>query len=1123
MKLTYYPAFSEPQTLLHQVVRACWYLKHLPLEKVTFYLDGDFEFAFERPDYYDSGITADYEALSNAGRLSFVRSAVPDRVEADALIAWDALEAANQLADRSQVEQVFNVNFQHRMEGSFYVDVVDRLAGNGDEAIATGAARLTALRERLGTFENAYLFCTGPSVTEYEHYRLENGVGIICNSVINDEALMTRVRPQIHVFADPIFHFGCSSYAFEFRRKLMEVSQRYNLTHIVPIKYWSLFQAQMPELAERSLPVPFSHEQPINLDLSEQFLLKTTDNILTFLMLPLATTLAEQIWLFGCDGRPLSEDSYFWNHNPRVQFEGEMASIQLAHPSFFKLDYNEYYLRHCARLEEYLLAGESLGKRFVSASFSHIPALAERAFPLRVDPGKNQLLLSINPDLEDEFGHFLHMDNRIAQAAGEDCQAFSLANRKADLQGSATGVVPTFSANTWSARTRTTSDDPLIEQFGEELTAIAHSLKVMTVPARAYMYTGDVSHLAAMLNCLPAIRAAGLQIHLNLFFASFDVFDDAFADAPRHAFYEETIARFHANAADSLMLYVESDRTAQRLHALFGLHCARWPMLSITDEALFAAAPTAPREIPRVVFPGTGQLAKGIDTACAAIEAYRTTEQLPAAQFALRDLQKDTAANNAAIRASIDRLKDWDQVRVLEGILTEADYAELYSSATVIVVPYRWHAFQARTSAAVVDALYFGVPVVVTAETWLSDEAMAFDLCVPFEDGNPISLRDAIAQALAMPKVADLSAHRARWRERYGAMQLLQAFDRSAGNAPPAANGSGQSMKESLTMSAKADTADADAPHTADAVTALKALLQSQTAHAEALRVAESLLDARVELQARISTLTERVHQLEAQLAEAQDESAQGALSNRDLYQKFDRTLTRAELDTLLSKWLPLLKLEMNSNSLAYAADLICGVEARSIGRLASGIQDAVLRSLVARAAAQDGQLSYLEIGSLFGVNMCTVYELTRYELDQVHMSSIDPLDSYYDQSKDVLTGMPISESIVRRNLDRSVIPSGDYRLIKHLSTEPEALQAASEASYHCLLIDGDHSYEGVKNDYELFSGLIAAGGYLIVDDYGAKEWPYVTRFVDETIRTDKQFTYIGHDWRTIVFQRNGP
>jgi len=47
------------------------------------------------------------------------------------------------------------------------------------------------------------------------------------------------------------------------------------------------------------------------------------------------------------------------------------------------------------------------------------------------------------------------------------------------------------------------------------------------------------------------------------------------------------------------------------------------------------------------------------------------------------------------------------------------------------------------------------------------------------------------------------------------------------------------------------------------------------------------------------------------------------------------------------------------------------------------------------------------------------------------------------------------------------------------------------------LFIDGDHSYEHVCEDYELWNDLVIDGGWIIFHDY-EPGWPGVVKFVDE-------------------------
>ena len=67
------------------------------------------------------------------------------------------------------------------------------------------------------------------------------------------------------------------------------------------------------------------------------------------------------------------------------------------------------------------------------------------------------------------------------------------------------------------------------------------------------------------------------------------------------------------------------------------------------------------------------------------------------------------------------------------------------------------------------------------------------------------------------------------------------------------------------------------------------------------------------------------------------------------------------------------------------------------------------------------------------------------------------------------------------------------------------------------LIIDGDHSYDGVKYDFDSYFPLLHPGGYVIFDDYNAKEWPGVQKFIDQDLRKTQDFEYLGAISRTAV------
>ena len=132
----------------------------------------------------------------------------------------------------------------------------------------------------------------------------------------------------------------------------------------------------------------------------------------------------------------------------------------------------------------------------------------------------------------------------------------------------------------------------------------------------------------------------------------------------------------------------------------------------------------------------------------------------------------------------------------------------------------------------------------------------------------------------------------------------------------------------------------------------------------------------------------------------------------------------------------------------------------------------------------------------------------------------MDPLDGYYGKDmQDIVTNEIISESTFRGNLARAGVTKDEITLVKAMSTEDAAIEAATKLPHDVLIIDGDHSYAGVKADFVNYLSAVKRGGYIIFDDYNAPEWPDVKEFVDTSVRDNSNVTLVGTSWRTAVFR----
>jgi len=262
-----------------------------------------------------------------------------------------------------------------------------------------------------------------------------------------------------------------------------------------------------------------------------------------------------------------------------------------------------------------------------------------------------------------------------------------------------------------------------------------------------------------------------------------------------------------------------------------------------------------------------------------------------------------------------------------------------------------------------------------------------------------------------------------------------------------------------------------------------------------------------------------KIKQLEDLLAQAQAEISAIKPVQEVGFQTFNRVLKNDHTKKFEDDWFKPLNLKLTRRAMAYIAERIRQIENNSLGRLATSIEDALLRTLVS-LAVPGRNLHVLEIGTLFGIGAAVIHDRTNGNFESVHLTLIDPLEGYYgNDTPDILTNERVSRKNLIANLAKASIPETDYTIIQGLSMDDEVIQAAAKNSYDVLIIDGDHSYAGVKNDFVHFAPFVKRGGFIIVDDYGTDHWPEIAKYVDEELMPRDDISLIGASYRTAVFK----
>ena len=181
-----------------------------------------------------------------------------------------------------------------------------------------------------------------------------------------------------------------------------------------------------------------------------------------------------------------------------------------------------------------------------------------------------------------------------------------------------------------------------------------------------------------------------------------------------------------------------------------------------------------------------------------------------------------------------------------------------------------------------------------------------------------------------------------------------------------------------------------------------------------------------------------------------------------------------------------------------YAAALI---DEKMRGRHCGELRDKISQYLaVAQHVRETGckEMLLMEIGVLFGGG-CLMKLFGMRDLGlKGKIVCIDPFTGYYGQELDRETGLPVTEDIFLSNVEKFGFSRNLIDLRCCPSRDSQALQGLAENSFGVVSIDGDHTYSGVKADWERVKPLATHSGVVLIDDSVSAAWPEVNRFTTE-------------------------
>lgn len=133
----------------------------------------------------------------------------------------------------------------------------------------------------------------------------------------------------------------------------------------------------------------------------------------------------------------------------------------------------------------------------------------------------------------------------------------------------------------------------------------------------------------------------------------------------------------------------------------------------------------------------------------------------------------------------------------------------------------------------------------------------------------------------------------------------------------------------------------------------------------------------------------------------------------------------------------------------------------------------------------------------------------------------IDPMTGYYNQEVDPTTGLEVTPEVFYNNLETFSFPKETVELRQVFSNSDQAYDGLDERRFATLMIDGDHSYDGMLYDWECYQRFVTVGGFVLFDDYSDPNWP------DVTVAVNKILSMLCSEWKpcgklgtTFILQR---
>lgn len=212
---------------------------------------------------------------------------------------------------------------------------------------------------------------------------------------------------------------------------------------------------------------------------------------------------------------------------------------------------------------------------------------------------------------------------------------------------------------------------------------------------------------------------------------------------------------------------------------------------------------------------------------------------------------------------------------------------------------------------------------------------------------------------------------------------------------------------------------------------------------------------------------------------------------------RYDRTITRASFNRVSQEIRTLTGVGPVAWLLQQAFRLALDHETRGLGRIAGSTYN-VIGKLVTPPLLRPPPGPVLEIGTLYGQFSPALIQQFRNIGEFRQLTVVDPFEGTQIQPGTAggtdPTGTPVTSQVARHNLTTLGVRPEDLQVIEGYSTDPAVREQVAQQHYAVIIVDGDHSEDGVYQDLWWVQDVAVPGAIVVMDDFGDPQWKGVER-----------------------------